>query len=137
MEKYQNPIDGFTGKPVEPPNLINVSPIKDWIIVDIVDKGFGLTAAGIIVLDDDFKEAGIRPRWAKVLASGPKARQSEIWPGGWVLVAHAEWTRGFGEMTDINGNSVKAWGTQVDKVLGYDDTKPSTMAKKVSAFVAS
>lgn len=111
------------------PNLVAIEPLKNWIIIDIEDRGGGETASGIILVDDDFKEWGIRPRWARVLAVGPKAREADIEPGGYVLVDHLDWSPKIGQGVDTNGKPVTMWGTHVEKVLGYDDTKPRTLGQ--------
>jgi len=41
-------------------------------------------------MDDNGKDRGIRPRWAKVHAVGHKV--TDIKPGQWVLVEHGQWT---------------------------------------------
>lgn len=48
--------------------------------------------SGIVLLNDDGKGYGIRPRWGRVYAVGPK--QTEIKVGQWIMVAHGRWTRG-------------------------------------------
>lgn len=59
-----------------------------------------LTSSGIILLNDDGKTSGIRPRWGVVYAIGPE--QKDVKPGDWVCVAHGRWTRGI-EIEDDNG----------------------------------
>lgn len=60
-------------------------------------------SSGIYLLNDDGRGAGIRPRWAKVYATGPK--QEDITVGQWILVAHGRWTRGV-KIEDTNGEVV-------------------------------
>jgi hypothetical protein len=63
---------------------------KDVIVQDM---DFGERVVnGIVLLSDDKKDDGIRPRWAKVYAVGPKQKDVSI--GQWVLVGHGRWTRG-------------------------------------------
>ena len=59
-----------------------------------------LTTSGIVLLNDNGKSTGIRPRWGKVYAVGPD--QHDFVPGQWVLVAHGRWTRGL-EVRDPSG----------------------------------
>jgi hypothetical protein len=54
-----------------------------------------------MLLDDDMRTAGIRPRWARVYAIGPE--QEDIAVGDWVLVSHGRWTRGV-DIEDADGN---------------------------------
>ena len=53
-----------------------------------------------MLLNDDMRTAGIRPRWARVYAIGPE--QEDIAVGDWVLVSHGRWTRGV-DIEDDNG----------------------------------
>lgn len=46
---------------------------------------------GIVLLSDDGKTHGIRPRWAQVFAIGPDVNTIEV--GDWVLIQHGRWTR--------------------------------------------
>ena len=48
--------------------------------------------SGVILLDDDGKTDGIRPRWGRVYATGPE--QHDVSVGQWVLVEHGRWSRG-------------------------------------------
>jgi hypothetical protein len=49
-------------------------------------------ASGVLLLGDDGKTDGIRPRWSKVYAIGPE--QQDIKLGQWILVEHGRWSRG-------------------------------------------
>lgn len=76
-------------------------PLKDHVIV--ADMNFTNTRtlnSGVILLQDNGKASGIRPRWAQVYAIGPE--QKEIRPGQWICVAHGRWTRGV-EIEDETG----------------------------------
>jgi hypothetical protein len=69
-----------------------IRAIHDHIIVrDMSFEGRQL-ASGIVLLGDDGKTDGIRPRWARVYAIGPE--QEDIQIGQWVLIEHGRWTRG-------------------------------------------
>jgi co-chaperonin GroES (HSP10) len=70
----------------------NLIPLKDNIIVANMNFGQRQLSSGIIMLGDDAKTDGIRPRWAMVFAVGPE--QKDVTPGQWVLVEHGRWTRG-------------------------------------------
>lgn len=75
-------------------------PLGDNIIVSEMNFKERLTSSGLILLGDDAKTSGIRPRWAQVYAIGPQ--QSDVKIGEWVLVAHGRWTRGL-EIEDDSG----------------------------------
>lgn len=80
-----------------------ITPTKDNILVGDMDFGERISKGGILMIDDDRKAHGIRPRWCRVIAVGYK--QEDVVPGEWLLVAHGRWTRGL-DMTDENGNTV-------------------------------
>jgi len=68
-------------------------PLRDTIIVSDMQFSERITRAGLIILNDDMKSGGIRPRWAKVYAIGDEVNNG-IKVGQWILVAHGRWTRG-------------------------------------------
>jgi hypothetical protein len=69
-----------------------IKPLKNNIIVtDMTFEGRQLSS-GIVLLGDDGKTDGIRPRWARVYATGPE--QSDVRVGQWVLIEHGRWSRG-------------------------------------------
>lgn len=72
--------------------ISNLIPLHDSIIVTEMNFGGRQLGSGIIMLGDDAKTDGIRPRWAMVFAVGPE--QKDVIPGQWVLVEHGRWTRG-------------------------------------------
>ena len=69
-----------------------IQPLNDSVIVADMVFDERITTGGIVLLNDNGKGTGIRPRWGQVYAVGPK--QQDIAPGQWVLVAHGRWTRG-------------------------------------------
>ena len=75
-------------------------PLKDSVIVGemVFDQRF--TAGGIVLLNDNGKSTGIRPRWGQVYAVGPD--QHDVKVGEWVCIAHGRWTRGI-DIEDENG----------------------------------
>ncbi len=66
--------------------------LRDDVIVEEMAFKERKLQSGIILLDDDGKGHGIRPRWGKVYAIGPE--QTEVTTGQWIMVAHGRWTRG-------------------------------------------
>ena len=67
-------------------------PLKDNIIVSDMEFEERISNGGIVLLNDDMKSSGIRPRWAKVYAIGPD--QHDVKVGQYILIAHGRWTRG-------------------------------------------
>jgi co-chaperonin GroES (HSP10) len=75
-------------------------PLNDTVIVADMVFDQRITTGGIILLNDNGKGTGIRPRWAQVYAVGPD--QLDVRVGDWILVAHGRWTRGL-EIEDESG----------------------------------
>ena len=69
-----------------------LEPIRDRILVRDMVFGDRFTNGGILMIGDDRKSEGIRPRWAEVHAVGPD--QKDIKVGEWILISHGRWTRG-------------------------------------------
>lgn len=74
--------------------------LRDSVIVDEMNFDQRLTSSGIVLLTDNGKGTGIRPRWGRVYAVGPEQRDVSV--GEWVCVAHGRWTRGL-DVEDENG----------------------------------
>jgi len=69
-----------------------IKPLHDSVIVTDMDFNDRKLASGILLLGDDGKTDGIRPRWSKVYAIGPE--QQDVQVGQWILVEHGRWSRG-------------------------------------------
>ena len=69
-----------------------IKPLRDSIIVTDMSFESRQLSSGIVLLGDDGKTDGIRPRWARVYAIGPE--QQEVSVGQWILVEHGRWSRG-------------------------------------------
>lgn len=85
------------------PNQISINkfqPLNDTVIVSDMAFDQRITTSGIILLNDNGKGTGIRPRWGRVYAIGPK--QKDVTVGQWICVAHGRWTRGV-EVEDETG----------------------------------
>lgn len=107
-----------------------VRPLYDHVIVSDMAFKERLTNHGILLINDDAKSSGIRPRWGKVYAIGPE--QKDVQVGQWIMVAHGRWTRGIkvelpdGEQTlrrvDVNDIMLVSDEEPNDETLGqYDD----------------
>ena len=82
--------------------------LNDSVIVEDMVFDERLSNGGIVLLNDNGKGTGIRPRWGRVYAIGPK--QSDVQVGDWVFVAHGRWTRGI----DIEDETGKKTLRRVD-----------------------
>ena len=99
-----------------------VRALHDHVIVSDMYFGERTTSGGIILLDDNAKSRGIRPRWGLVKIVGP--RQQDVKPGDWILVSHGRWSRGFGITND---SGVEEIWRRVDAkdILAISDSCPS------------
>lgn len=79
-------------------NIKKIIPLGDTVIVSDMSFTERFTTGGIVLLGDDGKSSGIRPRWGRVHAVGPD--QHDVSVGEWVLVAHGRWSRGVEVETD-------------------------------------
>lgn len=75
-----------------------IKPLLDSVVVTDMHFGERFTNSGIVLLGDDGKATGIRPRWCKVYAIGPDQKDVEV--GQWIYVAHGRWSRGVDIETD-------------------------------------
>lgn len=75
-----------------PTKVGKLQPLGNTIIVSDMKFDIRLSTGGIILPNDDMKNSGIRPRWAKVYAIGPE--QKDINVGEYILISHGRWTRG-------------------------------------------
>ena len=75
-------------------------PLNNAVIVSEMNFDERLSNGGIVLVKDNGKSSGIRPRWGKVYAVGPD--QKDIKVGTWICVEHGRWTRGL-EIEDENG----------------------------------
>jgi co-chaperonin GroES (HSP10) len=98
-----------------------VKALHDQVIVSDMQFGERVSRGGIVILDDDAKSRGIRPRWAKVYVVGHK--QQDIKPDDWILVEHGRWTRGF-KLIDTDGVERVIHRVDVDAILAVSDRLP-------------
>lgn len=72
--------------------LTKLRPLKDTILVCDMEFRERLSRGGLILLNDDMKSAGIRPRWARVYAVGPEVEDVKV--NDYIMIAHGRWSRG-------------------------------------------
>lgn len=81
-------------------NITNIEPLKSVILVRDIEQGDKLTNSGLILLDDNGTNKGIRPRTCIVYRVGKDI--DYLKPGDKILVSHARWTRGV--TMDVSGD---------------------------------
>jgi len=69
-----------------------IRALQNDVLVSDMEFDTRITQAGLILPNDNGTSLGIRPRWGRVYAVGPK--QKEVRVGQWIMVAHGRWTRG-------------------------------------------
>ena len=79
-----------------------LKPLRDAVIVSDMNFEERLSSGGIVLVKDNGKSSGIRPRWGRVYAVGPE--QKDIKVGTWICVEHGRWTRGL-DIEDENGKT--------------------------------
>jgi hypothetical protein len=98
--------------------------IQDHVIVHDMAFDARLSTGGIYIPNDNGKGHGIRPRWGKVYAVGPK--QTGVKVGQWILVAHGRWTRGL-DIEDETGKTTVRKIDPKDILLVSDDVECPTL----------
>lgn len=99
----------------------DILPLRDHIIVTDMNFEGRKLASGIVLLGDDGKTEGIRPRWAKVFKIGPD--QKEIAIGQWVLIEHGRWTRGL--KVEMNGDAFVVRRIDPTCIIMVQDEEPT------------
>lgn len=100
----------------------NFQPLNNKVFVTEFDRGMQRTGGGIILMDDDMKDHGIRPRWAKVHAVGPLV--DDLTPGEWVLISHGRWSQRI-RISDGAGTDLDIWQVEYpEAVLLVSDDDP-------------
>lgn len=105
-----------------------VIPLHDSIIVTEMNFEERKTATGIVVVSDDGKNSGIRPRWGKVFAVGPD--QHEIKIGQYILVSHGRWTRGIKILTDQGEYTIRKVDNNDILMVSDEPVMDETMGDK-------
>ena len=84
-----------------PTEIASLQVLRDHVLVAEMNfKDQRQLSSGIVLLSDNGKNSGIRPRWGRVYAVGPD--QHDVKVGDWICVAHGRWTRGI-DIEDSEG----------------------------------
>ena len=106
---------------------MKLRPLRDKILASQIEIGERKTEAGIVLLDDDGKEEGVRARWMQVYAMGAETTD-QVKEGDWILVQHGRWSRGI----DIQEgeNTLSIWQVDPDAILLVSDESPVDFADR-------
>jgi len=116
----KNPFDQKRGYQIGVEVDGEIRPLKNSIIVTDMSFEVRQLASGIVLLGDDGKTDGIRPRWAKVYAIGPE--QQDVCVGQWVLVEHGRWSRGLKILKDGQETIIRR--VDPEAIIFVSDTEP-------------
>ena len=109
----------------------SLRPIQDWIVVTNMKFEERRTRGGIILLNDDAKSTGIRPRWCQIYKFGLDYK-GDLKEGDWILVSHGRWTRGI-EVEDETGKKTLRRVDPNDILIVSDEPMDDeTLSDKVS-----
>lgn len=100
-----------------PIEIDNLRALRDHILVSNMTFGQRTTSGGLILLNDDSRSAGIRPRWAEVYAVGNE--QEDVKVGQWICVSHGRWTRGV--TIEVEGKEVTIRRVDPNDILLVSD----------------
>ena len=102
-------------------NVKDLEVLKDCVLVaDMAFKGRTLSS-GVVLLGDNSRASGIRPRWAQVYKIGPDQHDVKI--GDWILVEHGRWTRGV--QVEENTTILTVRRVETSAILAMSDHLPS------------
>ena len=111
-------------KPSYAPHRIrHLRALHDWVLVEDMNFDERITTGGIILMNDNGKGTGIRPRWGRIYAIGPE--QKYVSAGQWILVAHGRWTRGinYAEDDDLEPTTIRM--VDLKCILMWSKEKPN------------
>ncbi len=114
------------GYKVTPRVTGKVTPMRDGIIVEEMKFGMQTTSKGLIILNDDGANHGIKPRWGRVYSVGPD--QTDITVGQYILVEHGRWTRGIEVVDPETGEETVVRKVDNENILMVSDKPMTDMA---------
>lgn len=100
-----------------------IKPLHDSVIVTDMDFSGRQLQSGVILLGDDGKTDGIRPRWARVYAVGPE--QNDVSVGQWCLIEHGRWSRGLKIIK--NGEEIIIRRADPQAIIFVSDDEPENI----------
>ena len=116
------------------PHQLTSSQIKalraDVIVSDMLfDER--ITSGGIVLLNDNGKSLGIRPRWGQVYVTGPE--QKDVRAGQWICVAHGRWTRGVDIEDDEGTKTIRKIDPNDILLISEEQPSDDTMSDAINA----
>lgn len=102
---------------------MKVRALPSKLLATEIERGEEKSRGGIVLLSDDGKEEGVRPRWMQVYSKGSEVT-NDIQENDWIYVEHGRWTRGM-EIRD-GDETLTLWGVDPDCVLIVSSEKPDS-----------
>jgi co-chaperonin GroES (HSP10) len=109
-----------------------LTPLGDNVLVRDMNFDGRKLSSGIVLLGDDAKTEGIRPRWCRVYAVGPA--QTDVRPGQWIMVEHGRWSRGL--EVEIDNEEFTLRRVDPKCIMFVSDVEPSQDETLSSAVMA-
>lgn len=113
-----------------PTKIKTIIPINDTIIVSDMAFDERITTGGIVLLNDNMKSSGIRPRWAQVYAVGKN--QTDVKVGQWILISHGRWTRGVQIEDEFSQKTIRKVDPNDILLVSDEPVHDDTLSDKVS-----
>jgi len=98
-----------------------VKPLPKKLFAQL-EQGERVTTSGIVILDDNGKEHGIRARWGRVTHVGEGI--DDVAVGQWILVEHGRWTMTI-ELKQDDGSVFKFQMIDYNGIIGVQDEAPT------------
>lgn len=124
MNQYSKPA-------FSPTKVDKLTFFKDHIIVSEMHFDERISKGGIILMDDDKKSSGIRPRWAKIYGLGPDQDDPQLEIGKWILISHGRWTRGITVETPSGKQTLRKVDPNDILLVSDEPMEDETMGDKV------
>lgn len=92
----------------------------DEVIVTDMEFAERKLSSGIVLLSDNGKSEGIRPRWGRIVAVGKDQTYYKV--GQWILISHGRWTRGAD--IELDGQEMTIHRVDIKEILLISDERP-------------
>jgi co-chaperonin GroES (HSP10) len=113
----------------EPNKISGLIPLGNNVIVKDMNFDERVTSTGIVLVSDDAKNSGIRPRWGQVYAIGPTQQDVKI--GQWILIDHGRWTRGIKIQDDDGVHTIRRVDVKDILMVSDEPVTDDTLSNKV------
>lgn len=124
MSEYSKPA-------FSPTKVDKLTFMHDNIVVSEMHFDERISKGGIILMDDDKKSSGIRPRWAKIYGLGPNVNDPLLEIGKWILISHGRWTRGITVETPAGKQTLRKVDPNDILLISDEPMDDETMSDKV------